>query len=206
VVSHELTVGVLPFHDFELLDVFGPLEMYGTRPDIFSIHLIAENIGAVRSKQGPKVVAEYDLSSEKHYDIVMIPGGMGTRKEVENADLLAWIVKQSEDARYVVSVCTGSALLARAGLLDGIRATTNKKAFEWVASEGLAVQWEKEARWVEDGKYFTSSGISAGIDMTLALIAGILGRDEAEEIARYAEYEWHSDATWDPFAKLYNLV
>lgn len=103
-------------------------------------------------------------------------------------------------------MCTGSALLARAGLLDGVRATTNKIAFEWVAAQGPDVIWKKQARWVEDGKFFTSSGVSAGIDMSLALIQKLLGEKSAEQIAIWAEYEWHRDATWEPFAKVHGLV
>ena len=90
--------------------------------------------------------------------------------------------------------------------MDGIRATTNKMAFEWVASQGEKVHWVKQARWVEDGKYITSSGVSAGIDMSLAIISKLLGQEIAEQTASSAEYEWHRDADQDPFASLYNLV
>jgi transcriptional regulator GlxA family with amidase domain len=102
-----------------------------------------------------------------------------------------------------MSVCTGSALLARAGLLDGIRATSNKRAFDWVVSQGPAVKWIGQARWVEDGKFATSSGVSAGIDMALAIIARVLGTETAEKDAIGMEYEWHRDAAWDPFAKIW---
>ena len=153
------------FPDFELLDVFGPLEMFGMAPETFSIHLIAEKAGAIASRQGPKSVVE-----------------------------------------YVASVCTGSALLAKAGVLDGLRATTNKRAFEWATAQSDKVTWVKEARWVEDRNVFTSSGISAGMDMSLALIGKLLGPDKAELIATWAEYEWHRDASWDPFASVYGLT
>ena len=116
--------------------------------------------------------------------------------------LLDWLRVQSRGVQYLTSVCTGSALLARAGLLDGIRATTNKLAFEWVASQSSRVNWQRQARWVEDGNIFTSSGVSAGIDMSLAVIARLVDQDTAEQTATWAEYDWHSDADWDPFAKL----
>jgi transcriptional regulator GlxA family with amidase domain len=103
-------------------------------------------------------------------------------------------------------VCTGAALLACAGLLDGRRATSNKAVFRWVSSLGKGVDWVPEARWVEDGNVFTSSGGSAGIDMTLAVIASLEGRDAAVRIAERMEYEWHEDAAWDPFAKIHGLV
>ena len=113
---------------------------------------------------------------------------------------------QSANAEYVTSVCTGSALLAKAGILDGIRATTNKMAFEWASAQSSKVIWEKQARWVEDGKFFTSSGVSAGMDMSLAVIAKLLGHEVAEQAATWAEYDWHRDAGWDPFAKVHGLV
>jgi transcriptional regulator GlxA family with amidase domain len=91
-------------------------------------------------------------------------------------------------------------------VLDGLQATTNKRAFAWASSQSDKVRWKKEARWVEDGKFFTSSGVSAGMDMALALIARLLGRENAEQIAVWTEYEWHSDAAWDPFAKIHGLV
>jgi hypothetical protein len=93
-------------------------------------------------------------------------------------------------------------LLARAGLLDGRRATTNKQVFEWPVSQGPRVNWVRQARWVEDGKFVTSSGISAGIDMALAVIGRRYGGDAAEAIAVAMEYEWHRDPLWDPFAQI----
>jgi transcriptional regulator GlxA family with amidase domain len=125
---------------------------------------------------------------------------------VDEALLLDWLRLRSAEARVVTSVCTGASLLARAGLLDGRRATTNKLSFAWVTTQGPNVRWVKEARWVEDGNVFTSSGVSAGIDMTLAVIAKLEGKDEAERIAVRMEYEWHRDEGWDPFAKIHGLV
>lgn len=200
------SIGVLLFPGFELLDVFGPLEMYGMAPEHFGIHLVAENPGQVASKQGPRSVVETGFETEQQFDILLVPGGQGTRDEVNNSTLLEWIRNQAANSEFVTSVCTGSALLATAGLLDGKRATTNKRAFSWVMSQGDKVEWLKQARWVKDEKFFTSSGVTAGMDMTLALIAGILGRETADRIATQTEYEWHSDASWDPFAKLNGLV
>ena len=168
--------------------------------------MVAEGVGEVASRQGPKSIAEHCFSEQRQYDILLVPGGKGTRKEVDNQRLLDWIRDQSTAAEYVTSVCTGSALLARAGVLDGVRATTNKRAFAWATSQSDKVIWEKQARWVEDGKFFTSSGVSAGMDMSLALIAGLLGEDAAEQVAMSTEYEWHRDASWDPFARIHGLV
>ena len=200
------SIGVVLFHEFELLDVFGPLEMYGMAPESFDICMVAERSGEVASRQGPKSVVEHEFSEGRRYDILLVPGGRGTREEVGNSTLLEWIRDQSTGAEYVTSVCTGSALLAKAGVLDGVRATTNKRAFAWATSQSDKVKWEKEARWVEDGKFFTSSGVSAGMDMSLAVIEKLLGQETAEQIATWTEYEWHKNSRWDPFAKIHGLV
>ncbi len=200
------SIGVVLFEEFELLDVFGPLEMYGMAPESFEIHMVAESGGEIASRQGPRSVVEHGFGEERQFDVLLVPGGRGTRAQIGNPRLLEWLRIQSMGAEYVTSVCTGSALLARAGVLDGVRATTNKRSFAWATWQGDNVKWEKEARWVEDGKFFTSSGVSAGMDMSLAVIGRILGQETAEQIAIWAEYEWHSEAGWDPFAKIHGLV
>jgi transcriptional regulator GlxA family with amidase domain len=168
--------------------------------------MVAERSGEVSSKQGPRSVVEHTFTEGRQYDLLLVPGGRGTRSEVDNPQLLDWLRVQSTGAEYVTSVCTGSALLAKAGILDGVRATTNKRSFTWAASQSEEVHWVKEARWVEDGRFFTSSGVSAGMDMSLAVIARLLGKKTAEQIAIWTEYEWHSEPDWDPFAKIHGLV
>jgi transcriptional regulator GlxA family with amidase domain len=131
---------------------------------------------------------------------------MGTRTAVNDDDLMSWIAARSTAAELVMSVCTGAALLARAGVLDGRRATTNKRSFAWVESQGPGVEWVKRARWVRDGNRVTSSGVSAGMDMALAVIADLFGERASEELAVVAEYEPHRDPEWDPFAARYGLA
>jgi transcriptional regulator GlxA family with amidase domain len=206
--SHK-TVGVLLFEGFELLDVFGPLEVWGMHAEIASACTIvtaAEKAGAIKSAQGPRAIADYALADCPRIDVMLVPGGNGTRREVQTASLLEWLRQREAQAEIVSSVCTGAALLARAGLLDGRRATSNKRSFKWVTEQGPAVEWIRQARWVEDGKFATSSGVSAGIDMTLSLIAKLAGKENAEQIAIRMEYEWHRDPAWDPFAKIHGLV
>jgi putative intracellular protease/amidase len=199
------TVGTLLFPGFELLDVFGPLEMFGALRDDYSLEMVAETAGPVESRQGPKAIADVALAEAKSYDVLLIPGGRGTRREVENGTLIDWLRRHAEASSIVASVCTGAALLARTGLLDGRKATSNKASFGWVVSQGPNVLWQRRARWVVDGKYYTSSGVSAGIDMALALIATLSGPDKAQHVAAYAEYRWNDDPNDDPFAALYNL-
>lgn len=188
------------FDGFETLDLFGPVELFGMHEDAFKMRLVAETPGPVTSAQGWQALAEAGFDDAVQYDILLVPGGAGTRREIDNPALLTWLHRQATGAQFVTSVCTGSALLAKAGLLDGKRATSNKQAFDWVASTGPEVDWVYEARWVEDGRVWTSSGVSAGMDMTLALIAQILGPRAAEDAANWAEYTWHRDAGHDPFA------
>jgi putative intracellular protease/amidase len=201
-----LTIGTVLFDGFELLDVFGPLEMLGRLDPAPRLLMIAETAGPVRSNQGPSCVADAELAGDTPLDILLVPGGPGTRREAQNPGFLESLSARALSTRTVATVCTGSALLARTGLLDGRRATTNKRAFRWVASQGPAVAWVAEARWVEDGKFFTASGVSAGMDMALGLIARLRGREAAIGAANGTEYAWHEDSGWDPFAKLNGLV
>jgi len=197
------SVGFVLFEDFELLDVFGPAEMFGVLKDRVRIEMIAAEAGPVRSSQGPRVIAERGFAEVAEPDLVLVPGGIGTRTAVDDEELVSWIRQMSTRAAYVASVCTGSALLARAGVLDGKRATSNKRAFEWVMSQGPLVNWIRQARWVEDGKFWTSSGVTAGIDMSLALIERLAGSEVATVVANRTEYERHVDPAWDPFSELY---
>jgi transcriptional regulator GlxA family with amidase domain len=202
------TLGVLLFPGFELLDVFGPLEAFGIRiaREHFETVLVSEQPGPVASAQGPKALAEAGLDDARRLDLILVPGGIGTRQEVDNRRLTTWIAKRSADAELVMSVCTGAALLAKAGVLDGRRATSNKASFAWVVAQGEHVRWVKQARWVEDGRFWTSSGVSAGIDMALAVITRLTRLELAEAIALLMEYEWHRDAGHDPFAAIHKLV
>lgn len=199
-------IGVVLFEGFELLDVFGPVELFGRLPDRFALELVGPIAGPVQSAQGPLVVADHAYRDAPTCDIVLVPGGIGTRGLVEDQVFLGWLRVWASSARYVTSVCTGSGLLAAAGLLDGFRATSNKRAFGWASAQGEGVEWVSEARWVEDRNRWTSSGVSAGMDMALALIAHLHGEDVAIESADAVEYEWHRDPTWDPFAAKCGLV
>jgi transcriptional regulator GlxA family with amidase domain len=165
----------------------------------------AENAGPVASAQGPRAVADFALDDCPRLDVIVVPGGPGTRRESNNPVVLEWLAKRSSEADALCSVCTGAALLARAGLLDGRRATSNKWSFGWVVEQGPRVQWVRKARWVEDDRLFTSSGVSAGIDMTLAVIAKVTTVETAERLAVRMEYDWHRDASWDPFATVHGL-
>ncbi len=198
-------IGALIFPGFELLDIFGPLEMFGILRDEFDIKLVAESGEPVTSSQQARANPDLTTKDDAHFDILFVPGGFGTRREVNNAPLLEWVAAKAEQAEYVVSVCTGSIILAAAGVLDGRRATTNKAAFARLTPDYPKVDWVPKARWVEDGKFITSSGVSAGMDMALGFIAMLHGHETAKKVAFWTEYEWHQDKDWDPFAKAHGL-
>ncbi len=199
------TIGTLIFPGFELLDAFGPLELFGALPNEFRISLVAERDEPVASGQAPRAMPDTTFAASPQFDILLVPGGPATREEVTNQALLKFLRKQSAGTEITASVCTGAALLAAAGLLDGLSATTNKMAWAWATSFGHNVAWRSHARWVEDGKVFTSSGVTAGMDMCLALIARLLGEEAADHATVYTEYRRQKDPSDDPFAALYGL-
>lgn len=199
-MASKRSVSVVLFDRFELLDVFGPLELFGGLEDHFDIVMLGPQAGPVASAQGPEVIADVPYREAAPPDIVLVPGGIGTRTLVADPDVLGWLSEFCQRADLVASVCTGSGVLAAAGLLDGYRATSNKRAFAWASSQGRRVEWVPQARWVEDRNRWTSSGVAAGMDMTLAIIARLHSEQLAEETADRVEYEWHRDPDRDPFA------
>lgn len=206
-----IQVGAVMYPGFEMLDMFGPLEMFSIlAPDTVSITMLAESPDAVPTAMGsalasgPKVAVDAVFNDAPDVDILLVPGGFGTLAQLDNPAMLEFLRQAADTAQQVCSVCTGSLLLAKAGLLDGRRATTNKLFFGLGDMASTAVQWVTHARWVEDDRFFTSSGVSAGMDMTLALIAKRFGDAAAESVAMNAEYTWHRDADSDPFAQYLN--
>lgn len=208
-----LRLGAVMFPGFEMLDLFGPLEMFSALgTENLRIHTVAERAGAVgaaivsEGPIGPRVIADFAFDTAPHLDVLLVPGGFGSRGELENPAMLEFLTRRCSEATWVTSVCTGSALLARAGVLNGRRATSNKQVFALATQQSDAVDWVSAARWVEDGKFFTSSGVTAGMDMSLALIAKIFGEEVATGIARHTEYHWHKNAADDPFAEDLNAL
>lgn len=202
-------VAVALFDGFTVLDVYGPVQAFAsartTKPDgsrqrFFEIFTVAADAGPVPSGEGVATVAAHRFEDAPPYDILLIPGGFGTRTAVNDETFLARLADASRRAALTTTVCTGSALLARTGLLDDRPATSNKLSWDWVVQQGPRVRWQRKARWVDDGTVLTSSGVSAGIDMALALVARLNGRDLAVAAARNMEYVWHEDASDDPFA------
>ncbi len=208
-----LDIGIVLYDGAEPLDVFGPLGMWmNMGPDHLRVHLIAEEKRPVAltttsypSAAAPMLEAQYSFADAPELDVLMVPGGIGTLVEVDNPAMIAFLKREAAAVAVATSVCTGSALYARAGLLEGVKATGNKAFFDYVVSQGPA-DWQAEARWVESGRFVTSSGISAGIDMSLAVIERFFGVEVARMVAVATEYEWNEDPARDPFVRYANTA
>lgn len=194
-----MEIAFIMFDDYETLDVFGPAEIFGRLVDRYSIKFYSLEGGIISNRHKVPIMTEKLDAMGVPPEIVVIPGGMGTRKEVDNLPLIERIKELSQASDYVLTVCTGSALLAKSGLLDGKKATSNKRAFSWVASQNTRVNWDKSARWAIDGKYYTSSGVSAGMDMSLGFLADRHGIDFARKVAKEIEYHWIENKDNDSF-------
>ncbi|UFP93308.1 DJ-1/PfpI family protein [Gloeobacter morelensis] len=192
------TVGIVIFDDVEVLDLCGPFEVFSVaRADgddsdeqpLFEVLTIAEHHAVVRCVGGLQVQPQAVLADHPPLDIVIVPGGIGTRKLLGNQQLLQWIAGQHRTTEVTASVCTGALLLAEAGLLDGRRATTHWSVTDWMRSRYTQVEVLENTRFVDEGKILTSAGISAGIDMSLHLVSRLHGPQVARWTARRMEYD-----------------
>jgi putative intracellular protease/amidase len=211
-----LRIGIVVFDGFEPLDVWGFTEAFtiarfiGTayddkNPRPFEVLFVStERRGAtdipapVRSFNGPRVAPDLflDDAPSARLDLLMIPGGNGVWALLSAPDapaLLEWVREMDRKVQILASVCTGAAVLASAGVLDGRPAATNHQAFALVTPKGPRVLWDNVSRWVDAGHYVTSAGVSAGTDMGFYLVKRLCGRAVAETAALAAEYDWHRD-------------
>jgi transcriptional regulator GlxA family with amidase domain len=191
------------FSDFETLDVFGPIEIFGRFPDRFHPEFYSLHGGAITSSHNVQVITGSfsDISSGRY--VLFVPGGTGVRELVKEKEFIGALTQLGEKAEFIITVCTGSILFSKTGLLDGRRATSNKRVFAWTCKESPDVHWTKKARWVKDGNIYTSSGVSAGMDMALGFVSDLLGREAAKQASVEIEYAWHENSEEDPFAELY---
>ncbi len=194
-----MNIAILLFEDFETLDVFGPVEIFGRIKDHYLINFYSQSGGLVNNNHGVAIQTEKLENIKSGVGIFLIPGGYGTRREVNNRQLIDKIKEISQVSNFVLTVCTGTSLLAKTGLLDGKRATSNKRAFDWVITQGEKVNWIRKARWTKDEKFYTSAGVSAGMDMSLGFLSDIHGVEFARKIAFEIEYNWIEDMEEDLF-------
>ncbi|KAK2021803.1 DJ-1/PfpI family protein [Colletotrichum zoysiae] len=212
--------GVLLHRAFEVLDVFGPLSALGQLSSLhqMNLYMISETMDPVtvepvspamnfkNSSFYPVVLPTHTYATApEDMEVLIVPGGIWTWSPDLEATV-AYVREAYPRLRYLVSICTGAAVVARAGVLDGRRATTNKAAWRGVVALGPRTEWVARARWVVDGNVWTSSGVSAGVDATLAFVAEVYGAAEAKAIADRMEYDRHLDPSWDPFADVFNVT
>lgn len=196
----KLNVAILIFDDVEVLDFAGPFEVFSrtrltggvesrrsdeTAP--FHVFTVAQATAPVVATGGLRVLPHCDFATAPRVDLLVVPGGFGTRRLLEDAAALSWIQQTATQAQRVMSVCTGALLLARTGLLAGRRATTHWGALDLLATLDSTVRVERGVRVVDDG-VVTSAGVSAGIDMALDVVESLYGQPVADETARYIEF------------------
>jgi transcriptional regulator GlxA family with amidase domain len=188
-------VAVLLFDDVEVLDFAGPFEVFGVtgkreNATPFSVFTVAEEHGIVRARNGLNVAPTHSFADCPPPDVLVVPGGYGTRREMHNELVIDWIRSQAPRAEVILSVCTGALLLARAGLLTGLEVTTHHDALDLLAKTAPDTIVRADQRFIDNGRIVTSAGISAGIDAALHVVGRLLGEGLARETAAYMEYDW----------------
>lgn len=194
-------VGILIFPDVELLDFAGPYEAFtaanfgGSGEQHFEVFTVAEQPGELRVRAGLRVVPDYTIDDAPNIDVLVVPGGQGTRREVNNPRLVGWIADVTAKAELTTSVCTGAFLLAEAGVLaEHAVATTHWASIDRLRDTYPSLDVRQGVRFVDDGAVVSSAGVSAGIDMSLHVIERLCGRDIAAGSARLMEYEYWTPA------------
>jgi transcriptional regulator GlxA family with amidase domain len=186
-------VAILLFDDVEVLDFAGPFEVFAVTDelrghDTFNVFTVAENIGTIRARNGLKVVPHFTREACPPPHVLIVPGGFGTRALLNKTALLEWLRLRTKHAEMLISVCTGALVLAKAGLLEGLRATTHHECFGLLRELAPGTEIVETERFIDNGKILTAAGISAGIDCALHAVERLLGRDAADTTARYMEY------------------
>lgn len=210
-----LSFGLVLFPAFQALDVFGPLDALNmlSRSYKMNLYILAETLdpvctrpvpdtrhGGVGSDFAQRVLPTHTFATAPPLDVLLVPGGLGTRLLPGIASAVGFVRAVFPRLQYLITICTGAGVAARAGVLDGRRATTNKLAWKETVALRPEVRWVHRARWVEDGKVWTSSGISAGIDVIFAWMRAVYGDEVGREIADRMEYTPVMDPSDDPFA------
>jgi len=195
-----LIVGILIFDDVEILDVAGPFEVFAVtrlneeqrlqQSSPFKVYLISEINKQITAIGGLRLTPDMTIAECPELDLLIIPGGWGTRKESKNKILVNWIGNQFTNDRLIASVCTGSSLLGKAGLLDGRDATTHWRAFDFLQESAPKARILKNVRFTLIEPIFTSAGVSAGIDLALRIVSHFFGTEIGQATARHMEYPY----------------
>jgi len=190
-----INVGILIFDEVEVLDFAGPFEVFSIATDdnavkLFNVNLIAESNRITTARNGLKVLPDYTLQEANEIDVLIIPGGSGAETvEFKNEALLKWIIETNKKTMITASVCTGAIILAASELLDNRKATTHWMDLDRLKNDYPSVQVIANTKYVEDGKFITSGGISAGINMSLYIIEKLFGKEAALNTAKRMEYD-----------------
>jgi transcriptional regulator GlxA family with amidase domain len=186
-------VAILLFDNVEVLDFAGPFEVFSVTAEInpgklFQVYTVAEEQRPILARNGLSVNPDYALGDCPLPDILIVPGGQGTRKAMKVASILDWVKDMAEGVELVLSVCTGSLVLGAAGLLDGLQVTTHHQVFDLLREVVPAAEVLEDQRFIDNGRVITSGGISAGIDMSLYVVGKLLGEEYMRKTAAYMEY------------------
>ena len=188
-------LAILIFDDVEVLDFAAPFEVFAVTSELnnyelFNVFLVAETQRTYKAVNGLQVVPDYEIFNCPHPNILVVPGGMGTRTQMNNQKLITWIQQISARAELVMSICTGARLLAKAGLLDGLEITTHHEAYDELRQLVPTAIVNERKRFVDRGRIITAGGISAGLDGSLYVVDKLLGQEIARKTAIYMEYDW----------------
>ncbi len=194
-MMNKKTIALLLFDDVEVMDFAGPFEVFSVtnelhQDSLFTLRTVALTTDPVTARNGLSVNPDVQLDAMPQADIVVIPGGDGTRGVLQQPETMNWIQQVSANAEHVLSVCSGTLLLAGAGLLNDMPATTHHEVFDTLAELSPTTRLIRDQRFVDNGRIVTSAGISAGIDMSLYMVARLYGHDVAQKTARYMEYPY----------------
>lgn len=192
-------IAILLFETVEVLDFAGPLEVFASVNTVladnppFNVYTVAETAGPLRAANPLTIVPDYTIDNCPPPDILVIPGGSGSRKAAKSEQLIAWVKAEDQRTEFTLSVCTGTRVLAAAGILDGLRVTTHYSGLDELAANHPTTTVLRDVRYVDNGRVVTSAGVSAGIDMAFHMVQRLLGEDVARQTARYIEYDY-----WQP--------
>lgn len=197
-VNRTRNVAIFIFDEVEVLDFCGPFEVFsvtGKREGLnpFNVYTVAQERRPILARNELSINPRYTFADCPPPDILLIPGGFGTRREMNNSVVRDWVKRHSQSAEHLLSVCTGALILAKAELLNGLIATTHHGAIALLTELAPNAKIEPEKRFIDNGKIIISAGISAGIDMSLYVVAKLLGKEQAWETAQYMEYDWRPE-------------
>ncbi|MCU5533126.1 MULTISPECIES: DJ-1/PfpI family protein [Bacillus cereus group] len=193
-MMNKWSVGIFLFNDVEVLDFAGPFEVFSItkvhEEKPFTVYTVSQNGEMITARNGLKVKPDYSIEDLPPVDILIIPGGKGAREnEVKNDIIINWVRQQMKEVKLMTSVCTGALLLAKAGLLEGLKATTHWASIQTFKKDFPNVEVMENVKFVDEGHIITSAGISAGINMSFHIVKNLLGVEIAEETAKNMEYD-----------------